>query len=155
MAQDNAQAQGEQGSWLTLSEAAERSGLHKEALRARAKRGQLQTRKNNRGELLILLPPELLTPAQGLAQGDAQAVAQAQLEQLADLVRSLEGELLEARLELARTEGKIEAAQAVTTAEVAAVQAEVAAKDVVIGELKAMLTEARRPFWSRWWPGRS
>jgi hypothetical protein len=152
-AQGSAQAgqgEGEQGSWLTLSEAAERSGLHKEALRARAKRGQLQVRKNNRGELLILLPPELLSPA----QGSALSVAQTQVEQLADLVRTLEGELADLKVELAEARAEARTAKAVAIADVEAAkrvaEAEIAAKDALIAELKALLAEARKPWW-RWW----
>ena len=37
--------------WLTLSEAAQRSGLAREAIRTRARRGQITSRKGNRGEL--------------------------------------------------------------------------------------------------------
>ena len=83
----------EQGPWLTLSEAASRSGLHREALRARAKRGQLPSRRGNTGQVLVQLPPDLLNPAHGAAQG----VAQAQVEQLAEVIHDLEHELGELR----------------------------------------------------------
>lgn len=96
----------EQGPWLTLSEAASRSGLHREALRARAKRGQLPSRRGNAGHLLVQLPPDLLNSAHGAAQG----VAQAQVEQLAEVVHDLEGELGELRERLARAEAERDAA---------------------------------------------
>lgn len=142
-AQDGAQEQDEQGSWLTLSEAAARSGLHKEALRAKAKRGQLQHRRNNRGEMLVLLPPDLLTPAQASAQGYAQA----QVEQLAELARTLETELVETKAELDKVREvarlNVEAAERLAAAQIDA-------KEQVIAELKAMLAEARKPWWRRW-----
>ena len=47
--------------WFGLSEAAQRSGLAREAIRTRARRGQITSRKGNRGELLVQLPAELLT----------------------------------------------------------------------------------------------
>jgi hypothetical protein len=133
------------GSWLTLSEAAERSGLHKEALRARAKRGQLQARKNNRGETLVMVPPELLTAA----QGDGQGAAQGQTEQLTDLVRELEGELAEAQVKIARLEERIEAARAVAIADVATAKAEVEAKERYVRQLEELLAAANRPWWRK------
>ena len=38
--------------WFGLSEAAQRSGLAREAIRTRARRGQITSRKGNRGELV-------------------------------------------------------------------------------------------------------
>lgn len=159
------------GSWLTLSEAAERSGLHKEALRAKAKRGQLQARKNNRNETLVMLPPDMLRAAQGGAQGAAQA----QVDQLVELVRSLEDELTgarasaaaemsELRIELARTQARLGAAEDVARAGIEAArreaEAQIAAHEVINIELRRSLereqaradrleAEARRPWWRR------
>jgi hypothetical protein len=77
----------------------------------------------------------------------------------------LTAEVAELREQLARAEVEREAARAVATAEIAAAKtsaaaevkaaretalAEVAAKDQVIAELKALLAEARRPWWRRW-----
>jgi hypothetical protein len=77
----------------------------------------------------------------------------------------LTAEVAELREQLARAEVEREAARAVANAEIAAAKtsaaaevkaaretalAEVAAKDQVITELKAMLSEARRPWWRRW-----
>src|SRR4051794_7201494 len=109
-----AEGEVEQGPWLTLSEAASRSGLHREALRARAKRGQLPSRRGNAGQVLVQLPPDLLNAAQGSAQG----VAQAQVEQLAEVIHDLEHELGELRERLARAEAERDAA--VRTGEVEA-----------------------------------
>jgi DNA-binding transcriptional MerR regulator len=107
--------------WFTLSEAAARSGLHQEALRARAKRGQIPARRGNRGQWLVQLQPEL---AQGNTQGQG--------EQLAEVVRDLEEALAETRERLARAEARVEA------------------KDVLVEELRAMLAETRKPWWRRW-----
>lgn len=174
MAIDDAQGEPEQGSWLTLSEAASRSGLHKEALRARAKRGQLQHRRSNRGEMLVLLPPELLTPAQGFAHpaqgfaqpaaqaahGSAPEQAQAQVEQLAELLRDAEGELAEAKVIIATLKEQTESARAVAIADVATARAEIEAQGLVLVELRRTLdherlradrleAELRRPWWRR------
>jgi hypothetical protein len=46
-------------------------------------------------------------------------------------------------IELARAEERAASAERVAVAESAA-------KDELIGELKAMLAEARRPWWRRW-----
>jgi hypothetical protein len=147
--------------WLPLSEAASRSGLHKEALRARAKRGHLPSRRGNLGQVLVQLPPELLTSAHGAAQDSAQG----QVEQLAEVVRDLEQELSEARERLAKAEAKVEAvtalaqvevdaARRIAAAEVGALRqqhvAEVAALRELAAELRALLAESRRRWWRRW-----
>jgi hypothetical protein len=142
MAQDVARGGDEQGSWLTLSEAAGRSGLHREALRARAKRKQLPSQRNNLGQLLVMLPPDLLTPAQGTAQGAAQA----QAEQLADLVRDLEQELAEVRAtaqaDLAKAVAERDAAREVA-------EAKVSAAERLVTDLREQLAWHRRPWWRR------
>jgi hypothetical protein len=46
--------------WHSLTEAARLTGLDREAIRSRARRDLLPSRKNNRGELLVQLPAELL-----------------------------------------------------------------------------------------------
>jgi DNA-binding transcriptional MerR regulator len=147
MDHEAAQGRVEQGSWLTLSEAAERSGLHKEALRARAKRKQLPSQRNNLGQILVMLPPDLLTLAQGAAQGVAQGIAHGQVEQLVELVRDLEQELAEVRAnaqaDLAKAVAERDAAREVA-------EARVAAAERLVAELQAMLAEARRPWWRRW-----
>lgn len=152
-ARDDAQL----GSWLTLSEAAARSGLHKELLRARAKRGQLEARKNNRGEVLVMLPAGLLRVAEGEGQDAAQAAqgtAYAQVEQLAELVTSLEGELANVRLELVEARAEARTAKAVALADVEAAkrtaEEAIAAKESLVEELKALLAEMRKPWWRRW-----
>lgn len=148
-ARDDAQL----GSWLTLSEAAARSGLHKELLRARAKRGQLEARRNNRGEVLVMLPASLLMPAQGDGQDAAQGTVYAQVEQLAELVTSLEGELANVRLELVEARAEARTAKAVALADVEAAkraaEEAIAAKESLVEELKALLAEMRKPWW-RW-----
>src|SRR3954469_16602019 len=57
----------EAGQWLTQSEAAARLGWHLERLKAAARRGRLQRRKNNRGEWQVFLPDDRLP---GAAQGN-------------------------------------------------------------------------------------
>jgi hypothetical protein len=45
--------------WLGLTEAAGLTGLDREALRSRARRGLLPSRKGNRGQLLVQVPADL------------------------------------------------------------------------------------------------
>jgi hypothetical protein len=130
-------------SWLTLSEAASRSGLHKEALRARAKRGQLPSRRGNLGQVLVQLPSDLAHPP-------AHDGAQVQLEHLAEVVRDLEQELSEVRERLVKAETERDAA--VRTGEIEArllrevLEREQARADALAQELRDM----RRPWWRRW-----
>jgi hypothetical protein len=73
-------------------------------------------------------------------------------ERSTELARRLEAaqaEAREAREKVARLEGEATGVRATAIADVAAAQADAAAKDQVIGELKAMLAEAHRPWWRR------
>jgi hypothetical protein len=144
--------------WLPLPEAAVRLGKSTDAVRSMLRRGKLASRKGNDGGVLVGVPP---------AFGDGQATvedqsldgrATAELRATAD---ELKAEVLELRERLARAEGeaakarevaeaKIEAARAVAVADVATARAEGEAKEQVIAELRAMLAEARKPWWRRW-----
>jgi hypothetical protein len=154
MAQDNAQ-----GVWLPLAEAAERSGYHKEALRARAKRGGLQIRRNNLGHMLVLMPPEMLNGAQVSAQlsngHDAQA-AQVSNAHPAQADRELVDELrnrvavLEERLEAERR-AHLEARDRAATAEATSAAYLQSLQDLAtrLDVAHAELALARRSWWRR------
>jgi hypothetical protein len=140
----------EEGPWLTLTEAAQRSGLPRESIRARARRGLIPSRKDNRHQTLVQLPADLLTRAgQGLAGAESGILAGVPMD-MADLM----AEVAELREQLARAESAVEAAKAVAKAEVATAEArgeaQVAALRELVDELKAQLAEARRPWWQRW-----
>jgi exoribonuclease II len=119
-------------SWLTMSEAAERSGLHRDAIRSRARRGLIPSRRDNRGQWLVQLT------ADALAMGD-----QANGHDLAMVVTDLQAEIADLRVALARAEADRDAAKAVA-------MAEVMAKDALVAELRKLLDDARRPWWRRW-----
>jgi hypothetical protein len=95
----------EEDPWFGLTEAAQRSGLAREAIRARARRGQITSRKGNRGELLVQLPA-------GLLAGADQAVTGPQADLLADLL----AEVADLRERLARAEADAVMAKAVAEA---------------------------------------
>jgi hypothetical protein len=72
----------EESPWLSLTEAAQRSGLSREAVRARARRGLVPSRKGNRGDTLVQLPAALLSgddqgsdPGRGLEASHALLVS--------------------------------------------------------------------------------
>lgn len=131
----------EEQPWLGLTEAARVTGLDREAIRSRVRRGQVPSRRNNRGELLVQLPADLLAEVDRPATGELTALRAA----LTDLT----AEVADLRAALARAEAEREAARAVAVADVATARAEIEAKDIVIAELRAMLAEARRPWWRR------
>lgn len=121
-------------SWLTLSEAAERSGLNREALRARARRGLVASRKGNSGEVLVQVPA-------GLLAGDGRAEAGPPAgggQDMADLTADLQAEVSELRVALARAEAGRDAAKATAAAEALATRE-------VVDLLKAQLAETRKP----------
>src|SRR3954471_10339291 len=135
--------------WLTLSEAAARSGRHIDALRAMALRGKLERRRGNAGQWLVRLPESLPQDDSGNAHANDSG--------LAEVVAELREEAAELRVALARAETQAEAAKAVAAAEVEAMRrqtaAEIAARDAVTAELRARadrleaaLAEARRPW---------
>ena len=147
--------------WLSLTEAAAVSGLAREAIRARVRRGLITARKGNRGELMVQLPAGLVAE---VGQGEAAAMA--------GLVADLTAEVAELRQALARATAEVDAAKAVATAgvdtakavaearieaardaaaaRVSAAKVEVAALRELADRLTAELAEARRPWWRRW-----
>jgi hypothetical protein len=129
--------------WFGLTEAAEMTGLDREALRSRARRGLIPSRKGNRGQLLIQVPADL---ANGHDRDDDRDDREADrdLARMRASMTDLSAEVGELRVELARAEAERDAARTIAIAELAA-------KDAVVAELRAMLADARRPFWRRWW----
>jgi hypothetical protein len=118
--------------WLSLTEAAQRTGRHVNALRSMVRRGRIESRKGNAGQWLVRLPAEL--PADpGPADGPADDWT----------VAALNAEVAELREEMAGLKAGLKAAHDVA-------EAQLAAKDELIVELKALLAEARRPWWRRW-----
>ena len=138
--------------WLTLTEAAARSGYSREALRLRVRRGKLKSSKGNDGtirvlvsELVTLPPPE--APADDTAddQGDVQVAA---IEVLRSTVDDLRSELNATRsaLETARSDlladrGRAERAGAEATAE----KARAERAEARLTAVEAALEEARTP----------
>ena len=129
--------------WMTLSEAAERTGRHIDAVRSLVRRKRLPARKGNGGQWLVQLPAELLTQRDQVNDLGAGTSSD-------EVIMGLMAEVAELREALARAEAEAHTARDTAGARVAAVRAEVDAKDALIAELKAMLAEARRPWWRRW-----
>ena len=136
--------------WLTLTEAAALSGRHIDALRAMARRGRIERRKNNAGQWVVRLPeswPQAGTAgALGSTLGTAPADSGAALGSLGTALGNAQGEdsgtakalaelreeVAELRVALARTESQAEAITAVAKGEVEAV------KRVAAAEVEAM-----------------
>ena len=117
--------------WLTLSEAAERTGLSRETIRSRVRRGLLPFRRNNRGELVVQV---VQVPVQVPAfEHAAPAADDTELTTLRETVADLSAEVADLRVALARAE------------------AEAPARERYIALLEEMLRDARQPFWRRWW----
>lgn len=149
--------------WLPLGEAARRLGISVDAVRARVRRGQLESRRGNDGKVSVLVSDEAVAEQR---LGDDQSATEQRLDRdQAEATESrLRLDLDEARAEaehwrakvhetelaLARAEGKVEAAKAVAVADVATARAEIEAQGRLVEELRAMLAEARRPWWRRW-----
>src|SRR3954453_3783492 len=115
--------------WLSLSEAAQRSGLAREAIRAKARRGHIPARKGNNGQILVQLPAVLLA---GAGQGEAGSQA--------DLLADLLAEVAELREQVARTEAERDAAESVAQVEAArdAARARVDAAKVEVAAVREL-----------------
>src|SRR5690349_16845686 len=98
---DAGQSQGAEAPWLTLSEAATRSGRHIDALRAMARRGKLERQRGNRGEWLVRLPEALPQADSVAALGDDSGMA--------EMAAELREEVTELRVALAKAETQAEA----------------------------------------------
>lgn len=144
--------------WLPLAEAAARLGKTTDAVRSMIRRDKLVTRKGNDGSVLVGVPP---TAGDGQATADDQAADGQEMAALRSTVEELRAEIMELRERLARAdvevdkarsvaEARIEAVRAVAVADVATARAELEAKEQIIAELRAMLAEARKPWWRRW-----
>jgi hypothetical protein len=126
---------------LPLAEAAVRLGKSTEAVRSMVRRGRLSAVKGNDGRLLVAVPPELAAADDRPGPGERPVD-----DQLARLLTERDEALLEAdHLRELLRDAQVARAEARARRE-----AEAAAKDELIAELKALLAEARRPWWRRW-----
>jgi hypothetical protein len=137
MAEPSTEA-GDAAPWMTLSEAAGRTGRHIDALRSLVRRKRLPAKKGNAGQWLVQIPTDPLTlPDKVSDLGTDEVVA------------GLMAEVTELREALARAEAEAQTARDTAGARVAAVRAEVEAKDQVIADLREQLTWHRLPWWRR------
>jgi hypothetical protein len=154
---------GDGAQWIGLGEAARRLGVTRAAIYGRIERKTLTTRpKGNRGlEVLWTLPQhhhdrhgDIPPNGDGDIAAALAAELRARLEQAEGEALQLRGQVADLRVELGAAREQVAAAQAVAISDVEAAQriaeAEIAAKETVIIELKAMLADARRPWWRRW-----
>src|SRR5687767_11681552 len=120
--------------WLTLTEAAIRTGRHIDALRAMARRGKLEKRRGNQGQWLVRLPESGNEAGRGndsgtdhlaadIASGNqSSALANAPVADsgMTEAVSELREEVAELRMALARAETKVESVTALAKVEVEA-----------------------------------
>jgi hypothetical protein len=128
---------------LPLVEAAVKLGKSTEAVRSLIRRGRLKAMRGNSGTLLVEVPPDLVrSDDRSNVNDDRMADVMFELDHWREAAHLAE-------VAQARAEAERDAARATAAAETAA-------KDQVIGELRAMLgemraelAEARRPWWRR------
>ena len=151
------------GHWLNVTQAARQLGWPRERLRSLARRGKVQTRRMNTGELLVHVTPELAAQAQAeplLTHGPTDRSdgpdpwAGQEIDRLRDQVAGLEASLAEAmgqvanlRVDLATAQAEREAARAVAVADVEAArrtaEEAIAAREELIAELRRTLEHER------------
>ena len=127
--------------WLTLTDAAELTGLNRETIRSRARRGLIPSRRGNAGHLLVQITGAVTVPDRGVADQ-----VTAYNRDLTEVVTELQEELTDLRDRVTRAEAEREAVREVA-------EAKVAAAERLVTELQAMLAAARRPWWRRWRDG--
>jgi hypothetical protein len=145
----------EPDTWLTLGEAAARTGWRPERIRSLARRGTMPRRRGNGRDWLYQVTPELVA-----ARAEERADPRAGTDETARwqaVAAELQDEVAELRIGLARAEERAAAGERLAAAEIAA-------RDAVLAELRAQvereiargdaladqLAEARRPWWRRW-----
>jgi len=147
-----------QSGWLTLTEAARRSGHSREALRQRVRRGRLRSQMGNDGQLRVREQDLAdLPPTSTDDQGDsAPAVPETVLDVLRATVDDLRSALNDTRQDLERTRTTLDAAQADrlvdrgraerAEAQAEAASARAAAAEARLAAAEAALAEARTPW---------
>jgi hypothetical protein len=151
----------EPGTWLTINEAAKRTGWLPDKIRSDRRRGRLQSRKNNAGEWLVLIPAEaqaMLGEPSSHANGhaDGHASSQADSQATATPPAWLLEEMAELRERLGHAEGRAAgmaehmAGMAASMAMERASMAESLAKaEARADRLEAALAEARKGWLER------
>jgi hypothetical protein len=154
-------AMDEPGTWLTINEAAKRTGWLPDKIRSDRRRGRLQSRKNNAGEWLVLVPSEAQTmlgdpSSHANGHADSHAIGQADSQAMATPPAWLLEELAELRERIGHAEGRAAgmAAQMASMAAGMALEragmAETVAAERARGDrLEAALAEARKGWLER------
>src|SRR4051794_32583350 len=125
------------GHWLTVAAAARQLGVTSRAIRGRIKRDTIAWKPGNTGKLVLIRPGDA-----GNTSGDGpRDLAGNELQLLRDVVDQLREELMEVRLAHVRTEGEATALRD-TTADLR----------TRLDRAEALLADARRPWWRRWFP---
>jgi hypothetical protein len=156
---------GDEGPWLTISEAAERTGRKLDAMRALVRRGRLPRKKGNRGEWLVQIPGMAVRPAldpdsDGDLDPDVDGDSDSELAVLREQMTKLRIGLARAEERTTAAEREVELLRELLASErerhhdaLAAAKAIAAAKEAaaerVIDALNQRLAELRRPWWRR------
>jgi len=147
--------------WLTLGAAAVATGWRPEKIRSLARRGTIVRKRGNGRDWLYQVTPELIaaraadradpsagTPDDRVAARADPSAGTGEAARWQAVATALQDEVNELRHVLARAEERA-AERAEASDRIAA--AERAAREAVIGELRAALAWHRTPFWRRWW----
>ena len=123
--------------WLTLTDAAELTGLNRETIRSRARRSLIPSRRGNAGQLLVQVTGAVTAPDQGMTDQDT-----ASDRGLTGVMTELQEELTDLRDRVTRAEAERDAAREVAEAKVMAMERQLA-------DLREQLAWHRRSWWRR------
>lgn len=148
----------QQGEAVAVPVAASRLGKSPDAIRSAIRRGKLSARKGNDGDWLVFLPPAEAVEADSLQQALDRTTAelqqamrqsvdrQATVDELRERIRYLEASAEHAAALLLRSTDRAARAEGEATALRDALADLSRRLDVATAEL----TDARRPWWQRW-----
>jgi hypothetical protein len=123
--------------WLTLTDAAELTGLNRETIRSRARRSLIPSRRGNAGQLLVQVTGAVTARDQGMTDQDT-----ASDRGLTEVMTELQEELTDLRDRVTRAEAERDAAREVAEAKVMAMERQLA-------DLREQLAWHRRSWWRR------
>jgi hypothetical protein len=126
--------------WLSLADASSHLGVSVDALRSRARRGMITTRRMNDGRLQVRVPADLQLAGDKSAD-QAQLVSDRSGDQR--LIDELREEIAELRERAIRAELDRDRMHEVT-------EAKMHGQERIIARLEADLALARQPWWRRW-----
>jgi hypothetical protein len=129
--------------WMLLNEAALRLGISSDAVRARIRRGQLESRRGNDGRISVLVSAPTPTEQRPVEEQAAIERLRTDLDEARADADHWRTTAEQRSVDVATAKGEAAAAEA-------RAQAQAVAHERIAAELREALEWHRRPWWRRW-----